>query len=195
MSLTLPPAPAEALSVVRNAIGDVIQARGPRAALTTERVEFLDFAVPHPVYAVGLEQIAQRELLSSATLVAWRYLLLDDQQVRCAVEVDVRAEDRQLNFSHINRGPFVASSVESITVAETLAPVQQHDYELRLLKIPGLYLLALWLHGPDEIIVPVAPAIPGLVSNVPYNESDLLAVLQPMAEERLSQEGNDLPDQ
>jgi hypothetical protein len=195
MSLTLPPPPSEALSVVRNAIGDVIQSRGPRAALMTERVDSLDVAVPHPVYAVGLEQIAQRELLSSATLVAWRYLLLDDQQVRCAVEVDVRAEDRQLNFSHINRGPFVANSVQSITVAETLAPVQQDDYELRLLKIPGLYLLALWLHGPDEIILPIAPSIPGVVSNVPYSESDLLTLLQPIAEARLRQEGNDLPDQ
>jgi len=161
----------------------------------TDRVDALDVAVPHPVYAVGLEQIVQGELLSAASLVAWRYLLLDDQQVQCAVEVDVRADDGQLNFSHINRGPFVANSVQSITVAETLAPVQQNDYELRLLKIPGLYLLALWLHGPDEIILPIAPSISGLVANVPYSESDLLTVLQPMAEARLSQEGIDLPDQ
>ena len=62
-------------------------------------------------------------------------------------------------------------------------------YHPRLLSIPGLYRLALWLHGDcaadagtgrlaaTDLLVPLAPAPPGIAAHRPHQAAELLPVL------------------
>ena len=61
--------------------------------------------------------------------------------------------------AELTKGPFVSSTAESLRTAEALEPVQDADFELRLLRAPALNLLALWLHtsGSDDLFVPLDP--------------------------------------
>jgi hypothetical protein len=62
-------------------------------------------------------------------------------------------------------------------------------YQARLLSIPGLYMLTLWLHGDcaadgadghlagTDLLVPLAPAPPGIAAHRPHRVADLLPTL------------------
>ena len=62
-------------------------------------------------------------------------------------------------------------------------PLQARHYELRLLRIPAVYAVALWLHAPDgDLLIPVSPAPPPLRANEPYDAAAFSAALRPLAE-------------
>lgn len=91
----------------------------------------------------------------------------------------------RLTFSHFFEGPYIASTGRALRQAELLAT----HYQPRLLSIPELYMLTLWLHGdttadgasgapaPHDLLVPLAPAPPGICSHRPLRVSELLPVL------------------
>ena len=62
-------------------------------------------------------------------------------------------------------------------------------YQARLLSVPKLYMLTLWLHGDctadgatghpagTDLLVPLAPAPPGIAAHRPHSVADLLPVI------------------
>ena len=59
--------------------------------------------------------------------------------------------------------------------------------EARIVRIPALYVMALWLKdldGDDDVVVPMAPAPPYLEANRPYTEQKFLKALAGPAKER-----------
>jgi hypothetical protein len=88
-------------------------------------------------------------------------------------------------FSHFFEGPYVTSTERALRQAETLT----QPYQPRLLSVPGLYMLTLWLHGDTDsdgadgdpaatdLLVPLAPAPPGIAAHRPHRVADLLPVL------------------
>lgn len=180
MPLHVPPAPAPALRSVLTALGSptaVREARTPslRAAQGPATPE-----LPLPVHV--LAEITPAGV-SATRLAGWRFL------IRCG-ERSVAAAETRLTpdgwaFSHFFEGPYIASTERALRQAETIAQPCQP----RLLSIPSLYMLALWLHGdcaadgatghPDaaDILVPLAPAPPGIAAHAPHRVAELLPVL------------------
>ncbi|MFF7976409.1 hypothetical protein [Streptomyces sp. NPDC007905] len=180
MPLHVPPAPAPALRSVLTALGSptaVREARTPslRAAQGPATPE-----LPLPVYV--LDRITAQGL-SATRLAGWRFL------IRCGDRA-VAAADTMLTpdgwaFSHFFEGPYIASTERALQQAEAL----QQPYQPRLLSVPGLYMLTLWLHGdvaadPGEghpaatdLLVPLAPAPPGISAHRPHRVAELLPVL------------------
>ncbi|MDR3082728.1 MAG: hypothetical protein LBV60_17675, partial [Streptomyces sp.] len=88
-------------------------------------------------------------------------------------------------FSHFFEGPYVAATERALHQAETL----QQPYQARLLSVPELYMLTLWLHGDcaadgamghpaaTDLLVPLAPAPPGIAAHHPHRVAELLPVL------------------
>ncbi len=88
-------------------------------------------------------------------------------------------------FSHFFEGPYLASTELAVRQAETSAA----PWQARLLSIPELYMIALWLHGdteadpaggvlaPTDVLVPLAPAPPGIAAHRPHRVADLLPVI------------------
>jgi hypothetical protein len=123
------------------------------------------------------------EGISSTRLAGWRFLIrVGDQAVAAA---ETRLTPDGWAFSHFFEGPYVTSTERALRQAETLG----QPYQPRLLSLPSLYMLTLWLHGdladdgagghpaPGDLLVPLAPAPPGIPAHAPHRVADLLPVL------------------
>ncbi|MEU1334732.1 hypothetical protein [Streptomyces sp. NPDC005865] len=181
MPLHVPPAPAPALRSVLAALGSptaVREARTPslRAAQGPASPE-----LPLPVHV--LDRITPEGTSPTTRLSGWRFL------IRCG-ERSVAAADTMLTpdgwaFSHFFEGPYITSTERSLRHAEAM-PV---PYQPRLLSVPELYMLTLWLHrdctddgaegtlAATDLLVPLAPAPPGIAAHRPHRVAELLPML------------------
>lgn len=174
MPLHVHPAPAPALRSVLTALGSPTAVREARTPSLLRAQGPVTPELPLPVHV--LDGNATR-------LTGWRFL------IRCG-ERSVAAAETMLTpdgwaFSHFFEGPYIASTERALRQAE----VMQQPYQPRLLSIPGLYMLALWLHGDcaadaatgrlaaTDLLVPLAPAPPGIAAHRPHRAAELLPVL------------------
>jgi hypothetical protein len=189
MALTLPKPPEEGRDIVRTALGSLISSPSGNAAYEMEKggSETLDLTAPHKIFFVGLKDVAKGHVLSAAKFVGWRYIIVRGESPLAAAELGVDELGGGLEFSQINHGPFVGSTVRGVSVAEELDSVRTNNYEPRLLKIPALYIIALWLHSYSEpdMLIPLPPTRPELTAYVPYAESDFSSILRGVAVKKL----------
>ena len=168
---------------VREAVQAALQhfARIPEAqlhALAGTRPSELALTVPHPVFSLGLSDLTATGALTATRPTGWRYLLRQgDEVVASAATSATRAGDEQ--FSHFNQGPFVASTTVALATANGLPETQDRSFELRLLNVPALFTMALWLHadGDNDVLIPLNPSPDGIESNRPYSADVLLRLL------------------
>ncbi|MEV6766709.1 hypothetical protein AB0N16_40020 [Streptomyces sp. NPDC051105] len=180
MPLQFPPAPAPALRSVLTALGSptaVSEARTPslRTAQGPATPE-----LPLPVHV--LDRIAP-EGVSATRLAGWRFLIRCGDRAVAAAETMLTPDGWA--FSHFFEGPYISSTERALHQAEAL----QQTYQPRLLSLPGLYMLTLWLHGDrtadgaeghpaaNDLLVPLAPAPPGIAAHRPHPVAELLPVL------------------
>ncbi|KUO18020.1 hypothetical protein [Streptomyces dysideae] len=180
MPLHVPPAPAPALRSVLTALGSptaVREARTPslRAAQGPATPE-----LPLPVHV--LDEITPAGV-AATRLAGWRFLIRCGDRAVAAAETRLTADG--WTFSHFFEGPYIASTEHALRQAETM----KQPYQARLLSVPGLYMLTLWLHGDcsadgttghpaaTDLLVPLAPAPPGIAAHRPHRVSELLPVL------------------
>jgi hypothetical protein len=109
--------------------------------------------------------------------------------IRCGDRAVAAAETRLTPdgwaFSHFFEGPYIASTERALRQAESVSQA----YQPRLLSLPGLYMLTLWLHGDcssdgatghpaaTDLLIPLAPAPPGIAAHRPHRVAELLPVL------------------
>ncbi|MCQ4085130.1 hypothetical protein NGB36_32335 [Streptomyces sp. RB6PN25] len=180
MPLHVPPAPAPALRSVLAALGSpsAVRAAGtpflsaPDGPLTPE----------HPLPVHLLDPVPARGGLPQARLTGWRFLIRGADRVVAAA--DTMWTPDGWAFSHFSEGPYLASTERALHQAEPLTGA----YQPRLLSIPGLYMLTLWLHrdiadgddaqpAPADVLIPLAPAPPGIAAHRPHAVAELLPVL------------------
>ncbi|MEV7171773.1 MULTISPECIES: hypothetical protein [unclassified Streptomyces] len=186
MPLHVHPAPAPALRSVLAALGSptaVNEAHTPslraiQGPLTAE--------LPLPVHVLdrlNISDLAAAGRPPRTRLVGWRFLIRSgDRHVAAA---DTRLTPDGWAFSHFFEGPYVAATERALRQAESLGTA----YQPRLLSVPELYMLTLWLHGAvgaaaaaglpagEDLLVPLAPAPPGIAAYRPHPVSELLPVL------------------
>ena len=62
-------------------------------------------------------------------------------------------------MSSFTEGPFVAATDKAVKAIRKLPKLEAAGYELRLLRIPALYVMALWLHSlVDDLVIPLEPS-------------------------------------
>ncbi|MDJ1135700.1 hypothetical protein [Streptomyces iconiensis] len=88
-------------------------------------------------------------------------------------------------FGQFRQGPYVLSTVRALRQAQLLPTA----YQPRLLSFPELYMLTLWLHrdvtadpasgspAPSDLLIPLAPAPPGIPAHQPHRVDALLPLL------------------
>jgi hypothetical protein len=180
MPLHVPPAPAPALRTVLTALGSptvVREARTPslRAAQGPVTAE-----LPLPVHV--LDRITPAGA-STSRLTGWRFLIRSGDRAVAAAETKLTPDGWA--FSHFFEGPYIASTERALYQAEAM----KQPYQVRLLSVPELYMLTLWLHGDitadgaeghpaeTDLLVPLAPAPPGIAAHRPHRVAELLPVL------------------
>ncbi|MFI5618515.1 hypothetical protein [Streptomyces sp. NPDC051567] len=181
MPLHVPPAPAPALRSVLQALGSptaVHEAHTPalRALQGPATAE-----LPLPVHVLDRVRASGRP--PRTRLTGWRFLIRGDD--RFVAAADTRLTPDGWVFSHFFEGPYVAATERALRQAESLG----RRYQPRLLSVPELYMLTLWLHGAvgadaasglpgaEDLLVPLAPAPPGIAPYRPHLLSELLPVL------------------
>ncbi|RVU23956.1 hypothetical protein EOT10_18130 [Streptomyces antnestii] len=181
MPLHVPPAPAPALRTVLTALGSPTAVREARTpSLRSARGPACP-ELPLPVHV--LDRVSGTAGPAPTRLAGWRFL------IRCG-EHAVAAADTMLTadgwaFSHFFEGPYVTATELALRQAESLPAA----YQPRLLSVPELYMLTLWLHGDctadaatghpaaGDLLVPLAPAPPGIAAHRPHPVAELLPVL------------------
>ncbi|GAA0465365.1 hypothetical protein ABZ951_13740 [Streptomyces sp. NPDC046215] len=181
MPLHVPPAPAPALLSVVTALGSPTAVREARTPSLKSAPGPLTPELPLPVHV--LDQASHRGATPRTRLTGWRFLIRGAERVVAAAET-APAPDGWV-FSHFFEGPYLASTERALRQAEAMAT----PYQPRLLSVPELYMLTLWLHGditadassalptPGDLLVPLAPAPPGIAAYRPHRFTELLPVL------------------
>lgn len=137
----------------------------------------------HVLDRLGMSTLAAGGRPPRTRLTGWRFLIRSgDRHVAAA---DTRLTPDGWTFSHFFEGPYVAATERALRQAESLGT----NYQPRLLSVPELYMLTLWLHGAvgadasaglpagEDLLVPLAPAPPGIAAYRPHPVSELLPVL------------------
>lgn len=179
MPLLVPPAPAPALLSVLAALSSPTAVRTP-ALRSAEG----PLAAEHPLPVHVFEPAAVPGALPQARLTGWRFHIRAGARVAAAGETVVTPDGWV--FSRFSEGPFLASIERALLQAETLPST----YQPHLLSVPGLYMLALWLHcdaraeaataqpDPDDLLVPLAPAPPGIAPHRVHRLTELVPALR-----------------
>ncbi|GAA3935335.1 hypothetical protein GCM10022244_49730 [Streptomyces gulbargensis] len=183
------PAPAPALRSVLAALGSPTAVSETRTPALRAAQGPLSPELPLPVHVLGVTGVpgaapgAPPAATPRTRLVGWRFLIRSGDRAIAAADTMLTPDG--WSFSHFFEGPYVLSTERALAQAEALPTT----YQPRLLSIPELYMLTLWLHAePDEedtpvapaaadILVPLAPAPPGIAAHRPYRIADLLPVL------------------
>jgi hypothetical protein len=144
-------------------------------------------ASPHAVHNLGLSDLAKPGRLADAPMTAWRYLVEEAGATIASAEVGVDAKGAVRGLDHVNEGPFVKATAAAQKAAAKLPQVRDGNVEARVIRIPALYVMALWLKdldGDDDVVIPMAPAPPFLEANRPYSEREFLKALAGPAKAR-----------
>lgn len=158
----------------------------PQRALSRANPLGLSLAVPHDVYFLGLSDLAEGASLDSAALVGQRVLVMDGEQAIASAEL--ATDDRGSGF-HSNEGPYVEATAEAIARADEDPELADGDYEVRLLRIPGLYFMGIWLkheRGGTDVVIPLEPAPSPFEARRKYSPEELISTLREPARTRLA---------
>ncbi|MHC3472309.1 hypothetical protein ACYF6T_26945 [Streptomyces sp. 7R007] len=180
MPLHLPPAPAPALRTVLTALGSPTAVHEARTPSLLRAQGPATPELPLPVHV--LDEITPAGA-TVTRLTGWRFLIRCGDRAVAAAETMLTPDGWA--FSHFFEGPYIPSTERALRQAETM----KQPYQPRLLSVPSLYMLTLWLHGDctadattghpaaTDLLVPLAPAPPGIAAHRPHRVADLLPVL------------------
>lgn len=187
MELLTPSPPDGSVSALRDALAALAErgqfsARGLRKA----RADQLTATAPHQVFNLDLGDATRGSVAGYARPTGWRYLLEVDEEIVASAETRSGAADNH-TFSQVNDGPFVRGTVRAFEVAEEVAGEQPSEMELRLLHVPAIYLMAVWLQpartedAGGSIFIPIAPTPRAMEANRPYGEDEFAGRLREFA--------------
>lgn len=166
--------------------------RGAPAFLRGPAPSHHELAAPHPVYELSRDAVARGAGLEAARRTHVRYLLLSGADAAAAAEIPAGPADAQGGTAEslaahvgVNEGPFARSTLAAIRAVEADPALQAAGFELRLLRVSALHLVALWLHAGGaaerDRLVPLDPAPSEVPAGRGYEPMDLLAALRPRA--------------
>ncbi|MFH8444664.1 hypothetical protein ACH4D3_25955 [Streptomyces sp. NPDC018026] len=180
MPLRVPPAPAPALRSVLTALSSPTAVHEDRTPALLGAQGPATPELPLPVHV--LDRVTAQGA-AATRLAGWRFhIRLGDRAVAAA---ETMLTPDGWAFSHFFEGPYVASTERALRQAESVPQA----YQPRLLSVPELYMLTLWLHGDctadaatghpaaTDLLVPLAPAPPGIAAHRPHRVAELLPVL------------------
>jgi hypothetical protein len=159
------------------------------AALSTRAAEAASLTSPHELRHVRLDALTEHRPLDDSEQAGWRYLVRAGGAAVAGAEVATEAGGGSVAFSQLNEGPFVQATAEALETLEGRPEVAAGDYEVRMVRVPALYVVALWLEdldGDEDLVLPLAPAPEFLEAGRIYREPEFLDALVDPARQRLA---------
>ena len=143
--------------------------------------------LPHKVYIAGIEDFAGDDWIAGTEMVGWRYLAKEGLSRPTAIELQRAPGGESFLFAEIDKSRFVSRMCEILEDKRIEKKLSGNDYTVSALKIPSLYIFALWLQSEDkeqDIIIAVAPT-PSFLKPWPrtYTASQFHAALRKKAKD------------
>jgi hypothetical protein len=161
MPLIAPEPPRQADESVRSTFHTIVQTGKLKLPSLRNATGRLSLAEPHQIFSLGLNDLVAGKGLEAAKPTGWRYLVQEDDKVLAAAETLAGESNAEHVFSSFNDSRFVASTAEAIRTARALPEVGEGTFELRLLRVPALYVEAVWIYGPrgdSDLLIPLDPS-------------------------------------
>jgi|SRR5215469_9982934 len=158
----------------------------PLASATPAQISLTS---PHAVYNIDLDDILSNNPLSTARFTAWRFIVGANPNQPAAAEMIGDPQGTTATFSSVNDGPFVAGTIAALQNLAADPTFAKGDWEGRLLRIPALFVMAIWAHGKntgEDMLRPIAPAPSFLDVNKTYTWPQFREALATPAREKLS---------
>lgn len=154
-----------------------------RGITATRSAQATPMAVPY--FHLGLEALDHPDPLLQAQHSGWRYSLDADGGPTMA-KLGQDADDRPPEFQGISGGLLAERYRAALALAEARLGPPAEVYEPRLLDVPALSYVALWLSGAQDWFIPLLDGHPP--GDGPLGiASDILAQLRDRARERRRQ--------
>jgi hypothetical protein len=193
MTIQLATAPALGLEIVRQTlplpnlqlVG--LGAEGAPAANLQPRHEV---KAPYPIYTATIDGLYAGGGLSSAELTAWQYVIESGGVAESTAEVAVADfnADPEVALDYASEQP--ASYTQALLAAVDDANARPEstaasNFELRILRVPGMNILAIWLQrAGEDVLRLVRGSRAGLVAGRWVTETEFLEAIRPLAEVR-----------
>jgi hypothetical protein len=110
-------------------------------------------STPTPVYYLTLTDLAEGAGLEAAQLKSWRFLVGRKSEIVGTVEVGVDDDGGAM-------APASFAEPDPVAIGSLLASQLEQSGEARLLNVPPLYVLAVWIHQDDpdqDVVLPLLP--------------------------------------
>ena len=144
----------------------------------------LHVAPPQPIYSSTIDAVVEKRLLAEAHLTGWQYMLVIGDDLAGVAEVSVSGPppgEAEPSFQVLYPAAYAEFVNTAIAEAERLAG----DYELRILRVPSIYLIAVWLVSEDEhLLLPIHPAPFALREKTVWREAELTNAIHDLAMNR-----------
>lgn len=143
-----------------------------------------ELAMPHEVYVVGLDELARGDDAMPGQLAAVRVVELQKGRFSAAYELTPPSEKQELR-AMTDDAPTLQKLEQGLSLISRLADERKEDSDLRLVRVPALYVEAFVLQSGDEgdVAVVVRDGGHGLPEQMPARE--FFDRLRGLARERL----------
>jgi hypothetical protein len=132
---------------------------------------------PIPLYTVAVADIKDPGFLQYAREIGWRYLIIGQGPTALA-DVEETQAPGPPRLKRLTRGVIVQRLTDAITFAEGQYEKVDTSYELRVLEIPAIYVMALWLASDKSLFIPVLEGSPSDPVKAAIDPSFITRVVQ-----------------
>lgn len=184
MPLTVPESPQAGWEIIRSNVPRLLNGLWALDGGSPE------IARPYPLYTSTIPALLEGRLLASAMLTAWSYPLFIGESPLGVAELAATSPDgeQQLRFAALHPAEYAPPILEAIARAEGRPEVAHDVYEVRILRAPSVMLLAVWLHGKQDLLIPITPRTidTGIETWSMTTEATLTESLRELAQVRLT---------
>lgn len=152
--LAAPPSSEDAL---RGALNERLPSLALRGQAATRAALTAPSAVRY--FHLGLEALNSPQPLQQAQHNGWRYSLEADRGATMA-KIGDEAEDHPPAFQGIAGGVLAQRFHEALALAEAELGPTAEVFEPRVLEVPALSYVALWLSGAQDLFIPLLDGKP-----------------------------------
>ncbi len=134
----------------------------------------------HQVYYAPPTTLKPGSFLQSAKPVAWRHNQ-GTPEAAMEAEIDVMLNPQNTSITSLTQGPFAH---EPMALLPQLTGTDEGEgapaSELRMLRVPEVKLMAVWLHSEmSDVFIPLAPCPRSLTPGKRYSLAELSQTLAP----------------
>jgi hypothetical protein len=190
MPVTFAAPPPQVTQITQRQLQDMAQHKhftiAPLAAAEPSKIELTS---GHAVYNIGLSDLLSDKPITAAPFTAWRFIVNAGTPDSAAAETHQDPEQGIPIFASINAGPFVNGTVAALKTLAADPAFTKGDWEGRMIRIPALYIMAIWAHEKKtnaDLIRVTAPVPAYLDANKTYTWPEFKAALQEPVKQKLA---------